>query len=75
MPSHYSSKSNEDKIKKAIKDGKITEKQASGLSEPLLLGIIKKKSGGGTKEVRHKLGKQTHKPGRPKSGSKVMVDK
>ena len=29
----------------------------------------------GTKEVRHKLGKEAHKRGRPKSGSKVEVKK
>ena len=29
----------------------------------------------GTKEVRHKLGAQAHKRGRPKSGSKVEVKK
>tara|TARA_R110000787_G_scaffold245704_1_gene351519 strand:- start:168 stop:446 length:279 start_codon:yes stop_codon:yes gene_type:complete len=29
----------------------------------------------GTKEVRHKVGKEKHKVGRPKGGSKVVVDK
>ena len=29
----------------------------------------------GTKEVRHKVGKEKHKRGRPKGGSKVVVDK
>ena len=29
----------------------------------------------GTKEVRHKLGKEAHKKGRPKGGSKVEVKK
>ena len=29
----------------------------------------------GTKEVRHKLGKEAHKRGRPKGGSKVEVKK
>lgn len=70
----YSSKSNEEKIKKALKDGKITKKQMEGLSEPLLLGIIKKgDSRGGIKEKRKKMGKEKGKPGRPKAGSKVKV--
>ena len=30
---------------------------------------------GGTKEERHKLGKQAHKRGRPKGGSKVRISK
>lgn len=84
------------KIKKALKDGKITKKQYDKLSDGLLLGIIKKKSSGkatttskgmmkktgklayekgkGTKETRHKIGKEAHKRGRPKGGSKVVVE-
>ena len=73
-------------IKKAFKDGVITKGQYDKLSDCLLLGIIKKKKGGGggkggggkkggVKEVRHKLGKEKHKRGRPKSGSKVEVKK
>lgn len=83
-------------IQKAFKDGVITKGQYDKLSDGLLLGIIKKKKGGGTKkgevrktarkayepkkgqgtkEVRHKLGKEAHKRGRPKSGSKVEVKK
>lgn len=80
-------------IQKAYKDGKISKGQYDKLSDGLLLGIIKKKSGskargssggkvpkasgkkGGVKEVRHKLGKQAHKSGRPKGGSKVVVEK
>lgn len=106
-------------IQKAFKDGKITKGQYDKLSDGLLLGIIKKKKGGGTKkgevrktarkayegkggshrmadgttmkdkdhtaksgskakgtkEVRHKVGKEKHKRGRPKGGSKVVVDK
>lgn len=75
-------------IKKAFKDGVITKGQYDKLSDGLLLGIIKKKKGGGggkggggrkggkgVKEVRHKLGKEKHKRGRPKSGSKVEVKK
>ena len=70
----YSSKSNEEKIKKAHKEGKITDKQMKSLPEGLLLGIAKKgDKKGGVKEVRHKTGKQAHKRGRPKSGSKVEV--
>jgi len=73
-------------IQKAFKDGVITKGQYDKLSDGLLLGIIKKKKktpmekkpkgkGKGTKEVRHKLGKEKHKRGRPKGGSKVVVDK
>ena len=65
-------------IQKAYKDGKITKGQYDKLSDGLLLGIIKKK--GATKktmkkEVRHKTGKEAHKRGRPKGGSKVVVEK
>ena len=74
-------------IQKAYKDGTISKGQYDKLSDGLLLGIIKKKKGGargsskgrvkskGVKEVRHKLGKEAHKRGRPKSGSKVEVKK
>ena len=76
-------------IKKAFKDGVITKGQYDKLSDGLLLGIINKKKGSkkpkktmtapkkrkGTKEVRHKMGKEAHKRGRPKGGSKVRVEK
>tara|TARA_Y100001951_G_scaffold101193_1_gene105699 strand:+ start:57 stop:278 length:222 start_codon:yes stop_codon:yes gene_type:complete len=66
-------------IVKAFKDGTITKGQYDKLSDGLLLGIIKKKKGTkkgkGTKEVRHKMGKEAHKRGRPKGGSKVEVKK
>jgi hypothetical protein len=71
MPTHYSSKSNEEKIKKAHKEGKITTKQMKSLPEGLLLGIAKKAdSKGGIKEKRVK---PSGKVGRPKAGSKVTV--
>ena len=38
-------------------------------------GATKKQAGKGVKEVRHKIGKEKHKRGRPKGGSKVEVDK
>jgi len=71
-------------IQKAFKDGVITKGQYEKLSDGLLLGIIKKKKGmkakpkakdkgDHTKEKRHKLGKEAHKRGRPKGGSKVKV--
>jgi len=73
------------KIQKAFKDGVITKGQYDKLSDGLLLGIIKKKGGGakpkakpkskGVKEVRKKTGKEKGKPGRPKSGSMVKVEK
>ena len=63
------------KILKALKDGKISQKQYDKLPEALLLGIAKKgDKKGGVKEKRHKLGKQAHKRGRPKKGSKVVVE-
>ena len=67
----YSSKSNEEKIKKAHKEGKISAKQMKSLPEPLLLGIAKKgdKKGG----IKEKRTKPSGKVGRPKSGSMVKV--
>ena len=66
------------KIQKAYKDGVITKGQYDKLSDGLLLGIIKKKSKSGAKsssykETRKKVGKEAHKKGRPKKGSKVEV--
>jgi hypothetical protein len=70
----YSSKSAEDKIKKAHKEGKISAKQMKALPEALLLGIAKKSDKkGGVLEKREKIGKEKGKPGRPKAGSKVKV--
>lgn len=67
----YSSKSNEEKIKKAMKEGKISQKQFEKLPESLLLGIAKKGDAkGGIKEKRTKA---SGKVGRPKAGSKVEV--
>jgi len=40
----YSSKSSEEMIKKAFKDGMLTEKQMKSLPEALLVGIVKSKS-------------------------------
>lgn len=77
--------SKDPKIQKAYKDGVITKGQYEKLSDGLLLGIIKKKSGKGgmrkktepkeqyKKETRKKVGKEAHKKGRPKKGSKVEV--
>jgi hypothetical protein len=65
-------------IEKALKEGLLTKKQYDKLPDKLLLGIAKSKMGkkkSGTKEERHKLGKQAHKAGRPKKGSKVEVAK
>jgi len=62
-------------VEKAFKEGKITKKQMDKLPEALLLGIAKKADKkGGVKEKRHKMGKQAHKRGRPKAGSKVKVE-
>jgi hypothetical protein len=69
--------SKDPKIQKAYKDGVITKGQYEKLSDGLLLGIIKKKqaatAGGSQKETRKKVGKEAHKKGRPKKGSKVEV--
>ena len=71
----YSSESNKKIIMKAKKEGKISAKQMSSLPEGLLLGIAKRgDKKGGIKEKRHKIGKQAHKRGRPKGGSKVVVE-
>jgi hypothetical protein len=62
------------KIAAAVKSGKLSKKQANNLSTGLLMGIIKKGDAkGGIKETRKKMGKQAHKRGRPKGGSKVKV--
>ena len=64
------------KIKKALKDGKISKKQYEKLPDKLLLGIVAKgDKKGGVKEVRKKTGKAKGKPGRPKKGSMVKVEK
>jgi hypothetical protein len=69
--------SKDPKIQKAYKDGVISKGQYDKLSDGLLLGIIKKKGAaetrGGYKETRKKVGKEAHKKGRPKKGSKVEV--
>ena len=46
----YSNKDNEKMIKKAVKEGLITQKQMDKMSEGLLLGIIKKGGNGGKKK-------------------------
>ena len=64
------------KIKKALKDGKISKKQYEKLPDKLLLGIVAKgDKKGGVKEVRKKTGKAKGKPGRPKKGSMVKVER
>jgi len=71
---------------KALKAKAITKKQYDKLPAKLLDKVsehnlkMQKKARktaapGGTKEVRKKTGKQAHKRGRPKSGSKVEVKK
>jgi len=65
-------------IVKAFKDGVISKSQYDKMNDGILLGIIqkKKKSAPKTtkKEVRHKTGSQKGKAGRPKKGSKVVVE-
>ena len=71
-------------IAAAIKSGHISEKQGKNLPEKMVLGLIKankrartgdakNRKKGGRVETRKKVGKQAHKRGRPKAGSKVKV--
>ena len=49
-------------LKKALKDGLITQKQYDKLPEKLLEGIVKSKKGGGKRKRRkHKKGKKGKK--------------
>ena len=72
--------------KKALANKAITKKQYDKLPPHLLDKVAehnlkmqkkarKTAAPGGTKEVRKKTGKQAHKRGRPKAGSKVEVKK
>jgi hypothetical protein len=72
--------------KKALENNAITKKQYDKLPPKLLDKVAehnlkmqgkarKTAAKGGTKEVHKKTGKQAHKRGRPKKGSKVVVDK
>jgi hypothetical protein len=61
-------------IVKALKDGDISKKQYEKMPDALLLGMIKKGKGMGVKETRKKIGKEKGKVGRPKKGSKVMIE-
>jgi len=72
--------------KKALKNKAITKKQYDKLPAPLLDKVAehnlkmqekasKTPAKGGTKETRKKTGKEKGKPGRPKAGSEVKVEK
>ena len=72
--------------KKALENKAITKKQYDKLPEKLLDKVsahnleMQKKARktaakGGVKEVHKKTGKQAHKRGRPKAGSKVVIKK
>ena len=52
--------------------GKVQPK-GRGSSTGESKGKTSKRSGDHTKEKRHKLGKEKHKRGRPKGGSKVEI--
>ena len=56
------------------KKGEV-RKTARKAYEPKSKSKAAQGSSSGTKEVRHKVGKEKHKVGRPKGGSKVVVDK
>ena len=64
---------------KALKANAITKKQYDKLPAHLLDKVaehnLKTAAPGGVKETRKKTGKQAHKRGRPKAGSKVVVKK
>ena len=67
-------------IQKAYKNGVMVRKTARKAYEPSKRGAsggkVPKASGRkGTTETRHKIGSQAHKSGRPKGGSKVVVEK
>ena len=58
-------------VAKAVKSGKLSQKQYDKLAPKLLLGIAKKgDKKGGIKEIRKK---PSGKVGRPKKGSKVEI--
>ena len=64
--------SNKEVIAKAVKSGKISKKQKAKLPEALLVGIARKGDAkGGIKEKRIK---PSGKVGRPKKGSKVVIE-
>ena len=72
--------SKDPKIQKAYKDGVISKGQYDKLSDGLLLGIIKKKRGGGTKkgEVRktaRRAFEPKSKPTTKKGGTKEVRHK
>ena len=67
-----------DIAQKALKNKAITKKQYDKLPAPLLDKVAKHNktpAKGGVKEVHKKVGKEAHKAGRPKAGSKVRVSK
>ena len=74
------SKGQYDKLSDGLLLG-IIKKKKSGKKTTTSKGMVKKtgklayEKGKGTKEERKKLGKQAHKRGRPKGGSKVEIVK
>jgi len=48
----YSSKANENMLKKAVKDGKITQKQLDKMPEKMLIGLVKKGGNGKLKKKK-----------------------
>lgn len=69
-----------DKLPSKLLDG-IIKKKRGGKKTTTTKGQVRKtarlayEKGKGTKEVRHKVGKEKGKRGRPKGGSKVEVSK
>lgn len=72
--------------KKALENNAITQKQYDKLPAPLLDKVAKhnlelqkkarkKPAKGGVKEVHKKTGSKAHQKGRPRKGSKVIVEK
>tara|TARA_R110000803_G_scaffold37962_1_gene81944 strand:+ start:2567 stop:2833 length:267 start_codon:yes stop_codon:yes gene_type:complete len=70
------SKGQYDKLSDGLLLGIIKKKSkpTPKTSKPTPKTSSQKKNTGATREVRHKLGKQAHKAGRPKGGSKVVIE-
>tara|TARA_R110000824_G_scaffold37687_1_gene115847 strand:- start:257 stop:541 length:285 start_codon:yes stop_codon:yes gene_type:complete len=72
-----------DKLSDGLLKGIIAKKKKGGTKKGETRKTARKayepkekpKKGKGVKEERHKLGKEKHKRGRPKGGSKVEVEK
>jgi len=62
-----------EKLSDGLLLGIIKKKKGGSSVKPTKKKTEKTKKGDGVKEKRHKLGKEKHKRGRPKGGSKVEI--